>query len=251
MYIENPKTKGSGIVCCISQKGRCPNNCKECFFQSGKSYLEPLDKNLPNMPSLKQAKNKVVRVNDGNDSYYQSDKVIRDTQCYPLRFYNTSHLGDISTFNRFKEPVVVTINPGSTTDSGFNNVVGPIPINLMFVRFRTNTWNLRICDVAVNNYTRRGIPIILTFMAYNDSESIPQKNRTDYILRKRTLNEYYAITTEAWRKVMNRYKDNKLVYSCGKIEGENGDTKCKYCGNCIREYFATKCRMEEYINENN
>ena len=46
-YKENPKTKGSGIICCIPQKGTCPNNCEDCFFQSGRSYLEPLSENLP------------------------------------------------------------------------------------------------------------------------------------------------------------------------------------------------------------
>ena len=42
-YIENPKTKGSGIIACIPQKGLCPNKCEDCFFQSGRSYLEPLE----------------------------------------------------------------------------------------------------------------------------------------------------------------------------------------------------------------
>jgi len=37
-YKENPKTKGSGIVCAIPQKGICPNRCEDCFFQSGRSY---------------------------------------------------------------------------------------------------------------------------------------------------------------------------------------------------------------------
>jgi len=36
-----------------------------------------------------------------------------------------------------------------------------------------------------------------------------------------------------------RYKYNKWVYSCGKIEGEKGTTACRHCGNCLREYFAT------------
>ena len=46
-WIWNPKTKGSGILTCIPQTGICPNNCEDCFFQGGRSYLEPLSKNLP------------------------------------------------------------------------------------------------------------------------------------------------------------------------------------------------------------
>lgn len=46
-WIWNPKCKGSGIITCIPQAGRCPNNCADCFFQSGRSYLEPLEENLP------------------------------------------------------------------------------------------------------------------------------------------------------------------------------------------------------------
>ena len=65
-YIENPKTKGSGIISCIPQKGICPNTCEDCFFQSGRSYLEPLDENLPNLPE--EVDYQIVRVNDGNDS---------------------------------------------------------------------------------------------------------------------------------------------------------------------------------------
>jgi|GEM_PF-4975445 len=28
-YIENPKTKGSGIICCIPQTGVCPIGCPD------------------------------------------------------------------------------------------------------------------------------------------------------------------------------------------------------------------------------
>jgi len=34
-YKENPKMVGSGMLACIPQTGRCPNNCEDCFFQSG------------------------------------------------------------------------------------------------------------------------------------------------------------------------------------------------------------------------
>ena len=170
-YIENPKTKGSGILCCIPQTGACPNKCLDCFFQSGRSYLEPLDDNLPNMPAPRS--DRIFRINDGNDSNVHRETVISATVQYPLRFFNTAipkHLDE------FPGPVVLTLNPGKMTDSEFHKI-DPIPKNLMFVRVRTNMYN-------------------------------------------------------------------KWVYSCGKTEGEKGGGGCRHCGNCLREFFATKERME-------
>jgi hypothetical protein len=66
-----------------------------------------------------------------------------------------------------------------------------------------------------------------------------------YMVRKRTTNTYMAITTDAWRCIMARYQNNPLVYSCGHVEGERGQTGCKHCGNCLREYFATVERMRD------
>lgn len=258
MYKENPKTQGSGILCCIPQKGLCPNNCPDCFFQSNRSYLEPLEKNLPNMPPLELAKNHVVRVNDGNDSNVQKELVLESTKQYPQKFYNTS-IPDLD----FPAPVVLTSNPGKMTDEDFHVV--DIPKNLMFVRFRTNMWNLALCDKAVRYYTHKGIPIILTFMAYYESsnpelEQLKVHEATGtcyitwdgqtvawekgYIFRKRTLNSYWAITTRSWRDIMTRYRFNKYVHSCGYVEGELGDTHCRFCGNCLLEYYATMERIK-------
>jgi len=49
--------------------------------------------------------------------------------------------------------------------------------------------------------------------------------------------------------IMSRYKYNKWVYSCGKIEGELGITSCRFCGNCIREYWAALERMNSFKKE--
>lgn len=240
-YIENPKTKGSGILCCIPQTGRCPNQCEDCFFQSGRSYLEPLDENLPNMVPVELARTHVVRVNDGNDSNVNRNLVIESTREYPNKFYNTAIPKSLGLFDA---PVVLTLNPGKDTDQTFHKL-DPAPPNLMFVRFRTNMWNLPLLDEAVKWYSELGIPTILTFMAYY-AESIPADYRDFYTYRKRTLNSYWAITTNAWRTVMDRYKGTvyeKWVYSCSKVEGEDGTSLCKFCGNCLREYYNTKERM--------
>jgi len=242
-YIENPKTKGSGIISCIPQKGICPNKCEDCFFQSGRSYLEPLEKNLPNMPTVEQVGWRVVRVNDGNDSNFQWDLVVKETNKFPLKFYNTA-FPSLESF--LHAPVVLTINPGSMTDKVFYRVK-PTPQNLMFVRFRTNTWNLDLLDDAVDFYSEMEVPIVLTFMAYF-TQSIPGLHKQHYTFRKRTLNSYWAITTLTWETIMRKFKYNKWVHSCGKIEGEKGTTACRHCGNCLREFFAT---MERMSNGNN
>lgn len=242
MYKENPKTKESGIICCIPQTGLCPNNCEDCFFQSGRSYLEPLLENLPNIPDEKIIGNRLIRVNDGNDSNVDIDLVLQKTEHFPMKFYNTSIPHN---FEKFKDPFVLTINPGLMTDDSFFEL-NKIPKNLMFVRFRINTWNLDLADMAIKHFTKKKVPVILTFMAYFTND-IPKKmeKSEDYIWRKRTSNSYHAITRKAFFNVMDRYKENKWVYSCGKIEGDLGDTHCRFCGNCLREYFATIERINK------
>lgn len=266
-YVHNPKTKGSGILACIPQTGRCPNGCEDCFFQSGRSYLEPLDEHLPNMPPMNIAMGSIIRVNDGNDSNVRRDEVMAAVRDYPDKFYNTA----IPRLD-FDAPVVLTINPGEMTDNSWHKIPDPIPKNLMFVRIRTNMWNLdTVVRPAVEYYAAREVPIVLTFMAYYEDKEIEQNvdvstlsdfpnhiyslvkrklsETGQYIYRKRTMNSYYAITTAAWKQVMDEFwadvKVNKWVYSCGKIEGEKGVSGCRFCGNCIREYYATKERMRQ------
>jgi len=237
-YIENPKTKGSGIICAIPQTGTCPNNCEDCFFQSGRSYLEPLAENLPNLPPREMVHGRIVRVNDGNDSNIQKDIVMETCKQFPRKFYNTALPNNLESFDA---PVVLTLNPGVMTDEKFH-LLNDIPAKLMFVRFRTNTWNINVAENAVEFYTSAGVPVILTFMAYF-RQTIPEDHQQFYTWRKRTLNSYWAITTAGWQMVMQRFFYNKWVYSCGKIEGENGTTACRHCGNCLREYFATMERL--------
>jgi hypothetical protein len=241
-YKENPKTKGSGIYCMIPQRGRCPRGCPDCFFQSGRSYLEPLGENLPNVPALEDCRYNVLRVNDGLDSNVARDLVISTAAPFPLHFFNVSDEGDVR-YSKFPGPVVATVNPGEMTDDDFT-AIDPIPRNLMMVRLRVNTWNIfSVVEPAVRYYTELEVPVILTFMAYHEADSIPPGALDDYVERKRTSNSYWAITTASWRAIMRRHEDNIFVYSCGKIEGEKGSTKCERCGNCLREFFATKERM--------
>lgn len=242
-YRVNPKLEGSGIFAAIPQKGMCPNGCTHCFFQSGRSYLEPLDENLPNLPPVGLVWSGVVRMNDGNDSNVDREIVLEAAKHYPHVFFNTAIPEDLEGF---PGPVVLTINPGMQTDHGFT-ILEKIPENLMFIRIRSNTWNLLETERAVEWYTSRKVPVVLTFMAYYSEggvvpRDIPEEHISFYQFRKRTLNEYWAITRQSWKEVMGLFRDNLLVYSCGN-EGLSGN-RCATCGNCLREYFATRERMK-------
>jgi hypothetical protein len=195
-YIENPKTKGSGIMCAIPQSTKCPIGCPDCFFQSGRSYLEPLTDNLPNMPPINLRHNHVIRVNDGNDSNVDKAIVLLATEQYPARFYNTS-IPDLE----FPGPVVLTVNPATMTDTSAH-LLDKAPPNLMFVRVRVNTWNIRLVDQVVWHYTALNVPVTLTFMAYHEE---PAQHKDHYTLRKRTTNPYWVIIQSAWDAVARRY----------------------------------------------
>jgi len=236
-WIWNPKTKGSGIIECIPQKGRCPNNCDDCFFQGGRSYLEPLDKNTPHIPSRNLAMGRIVRVNDGNDSNFQRNIVeqVATGQGYIDYFFNTAVPKDLGDFSG---PVVLTVNPGKMTDQDFYKLK-EIPDNLMFVRIRTNTWNLfNIVDPAVSYYTNRGVAVVLTFMAYYTT-LVPQDYKKYYEWKKRTLNSYWILKQEAIGTIMHMFRNNALVYSCGYKDRH----ECIFCGNCLREYYNAKERL--------
>jgi hypothetical protein len=239
-YRENPKTRSSGIVCCIPQRGRCPVGCEDCFFQSGRSYLEPLDDHTPNMPSLRETEQRVVHVNDGNDSNHQRELVLERTQLYRHKFYNTSIPRDLDSFGA---PVVLTVNPGRMTDERAH-MLEEIPLNLMFVRFRANTWNTKLLiDVirhyADNDLANRRVPVVITFMSYYTQE-IPEQHQRWYTFRKRVQNSSWVITQDGWNFVRGPYRDYPWVRTCGLSADVH---ECRFCGTCLREYFATAERL--------
>ena len=240
-YVENPKLKGSGLIACVPQDGPCPFGCKDCFANAANSYLP---EHLSNIPTPEQAAGRVVRVNDANDSNNQRELVIAVAEQYPDAFYNTSR-----PKLDFPGPVVLTLNPGEKTDQSFWRIedcgLKIVPKNLMFVRFRTNVWNEILRNEAVEYWTmERGVPLVLVFMAYHEEPvmGVMRGEEIGYTQRKRTLNTYWAIRPDVWKMIMKSYQDNSLVYSCG--EGPQGSIKCERCGNCLREYFATKERMK-------
>jgi len=234
-WIENPKTKGSGMICCIPQKGPCPLKCADCFYNAGRSYLEPLEENTPHIPTPEMAKGRVVRMNDGWDSNLERELVEATAQQYYDYFFNTSIPKDLGSFSG---PVVLTVNPGKLTDKGFHKLVD-IPPNLMFVRVRTNLWNWNTVVVpAVEFYTGLHVPVVLTWMAYYETP-IPEEYLYAYVYCRRTINTYWCIETNIQEMTSREFKDNPYVHQCAYKNSHS----CVRCGNCLREYFATKERM--------
>lgn len=225
-YKENPKTKGSGIICCIPQTGECPNKCADCFYQSGQSYLEPLSENLPNIPTKEMTNGRVVRVNDGHDSAIYPYLVLEVTKNFSEKFYNTSM---VNGPDLLKWATVLTVNPGVMTDISFYKVESPY---LMFVRARTNMWNLQVVEDIIDFYAvKRSISVIITWMNYHTLTLIPAPYRKFYEMKKHILNPYMSLTAEAISSVEHLF-GYPNVYECGKL--------CKDCGNCLREYYKWK-----------
>lgn len=234
-YIENPKLEGSGILACIPQKGICPIGCEDCFFQGGRSYLEPIENNLPNIPGIEDSKGRIVRINDGNDSNNQRDHVINVANQYENYFYNTAIPEDLEGF---KKPVVLTVNPGKMTDKAFHKLK-TIPKNLMMVRVRTNMWNIPVIDSVVQYYSEENnIPVILTIMAYYNT-TISEKYRDFYSYQIRILNSYCVLNKKGLSIFEKRYENKRNVHFCGNL--------CKNCGHCLREYYNTKERLRNEV----
>lgn len=234
MYKENPKTKGSGVVCVIPQTGVCPVGCSDCFFQSGRSFLEPLENNLPNLIPTEDTKHRVVRVNDGNDSSNCFDVVRGSCAKYEDKFYNTSM---IKCLDDFDAPFVLTVNPGEMTDKSFH-ILEKRYRGLMFVRFRLNAWNVDMFASCVRVYNEVEVPVVATIMAYYN-DSIQNEHKDKYEYKKRTLNSYYVLKQTHLDDIMATYEKNPLVYVCGY----KGTYSCSRCGNCVREYYNAMERL--------
>lgn len=235
-YQINPKTKGSKVLCCVPQHGRCPVKCSNCFFQpnkeTGKSraYLGENYEFTPNIPPNNIIEDNIIRVNDCNDSNNNKKLVIETTKNFKKKFFNTSIPKNLE---EFIDPVVLTVNPAKMTDKSFHKL-NPIPKNLMFVRARVNTWNVKLIDKIVNYYSENNIYIILTFMAYYET-NIPKTHEVFYSYRKRTLNSYWVINPECWNMISERYKENKYVKTCGLDALHFSCTDCRNCENLYYE----------------
>jgi hypothetical protein len=235
----NPKFEGSGIIDCKPQKGLCPLDCNQCFYNRPNAFY--VDPEQPIMPTLEEVGKQIVRINSGHDSNIDRNMVIESTKQYPKKFYNTS----IPNFD-FPAPVVFTANreeekvPCFPFDTKISN-------NLMFVRLRVSPTNLDFIDMAVKEWTKVGVPVILTFMAYYTIDprcfkwEIPLDKNKCYEWKIRTLNPYYCATPLFMDYVLQREKEigKELVTMCGTLKSN----KCRDCGNCKKYYQLTIERM--------
>lgn len=217
------------------KKGLVLSDVKIVFFNGGRSYLEPLEENTPHIPSAEEAKGKIVRLNDGNDSNVQRELVEEIAQHYDNYFFNTSIPKNLEGFSG---PVVLTLNPDEMTDKSFYKL-DKIPNNLMFVRIRVNSWNTEVVEEAINYYVGRNVMCVLTFMAYYETP-IPEHNKCFYEWKQRTTNSYWCIKQEFIDNFMKKYIRNLYVDCCTK----KGEYSCRFCGNCLREFYACKERMQ-------
>lgn len=216
---RNPKLENSNLIDCIPQTGECPLKCEECFYNGGRFYRTL---NKPLIPSLGEAKNKIVRVNSGHDSNIQRELVIEQTKKYSNKFYNTS----LPNFD-FPAPVVFTCNGRELLliEEGLDNV--------MFVRVRTSIFQLEEVDIAVEHYLEKHkIPVVLTFMRYYNGSIIPKEYKNYFVFKKHILNSYWCHTVDAHLEILERYK-GKGVRMCGTPVS----SYCCDCRNCELLYW--------------
>lgn len=218
---NNPKLAGSHLIEAIPQTGECPIGCAECFYNGGRFY-RTLDE--PLLPSLAEAEGKIVRVNAGHDSNINRALVVGATRHYPHKFYNTS----IPRFD-FQAPVVFTCN-------GKKPHFVDCPPNIMFVRIRTNTWDMEIQDALVKHYLGQGVPVALTFMRYYDKNNVVEMERYEW--RKNILNDYYCIRADPQLEILKRYKGTGV-----RMCGTPVSSLCVDCRNCELLYWECLRKM--------
>jgi hypothetical protein len=229
---RNPKLEGSKIWDCVPQTGDCPIGCNQCFYNREGAFFA--DRTRPHMPDPAEVGDGIMRVNSGHDSNIYREEVIRATEIYPNRFFNTS----IPRFD-FPAPVVLTANPQE--ELSFYHPKSIVPDNLMYVRLRTSASNLGLVAKAVRAWTACGVPVVLTFMAYYSQD--PPNVEEYYVWKKRHLNSYWCATPEFMECVTNVMKSmgGRLVTMCGTAESNF----CKDCGNCEHYYWLTMKHMRE------
>ncbi len=254
--LRNPKQEGSNLWDCIPQKGPCPMNCNQCFYNRPGTFYAGMD---PLVPIPEEVGEGIVRMNCGHDSNIEKDLVIETAKKYKKFFFNTS----IPKFD-FPGPVVFTANPKEEEytylpsykdDWNFNN--------LMFVRLRVSPTNFHLIENAVRSWVRYQVPVVLTFMAYYDQippgcEKVDEisccgqihdswrrfsKEEVIYIWKVRHINSYWCPTKEFMGYVLRRMKlvGGRLVTMCGTLDSN----WCRDCRNCEDYYYQTVKHMKE------
>lgn len=229
--IRNPKQIGTNLFDCRPQTGLCPMNCNQCFYNRPGAFY--VDINKPNIPTPAEVGDGIVRMNCGHDSNYQRDLVIETAKQYKEVFFNTCVL----RFD-FPGPVVWTANPQEEKPC-LLPAISMMANRLMFIRLRVSSNNLAYIKEAVDWFTLTyQIPIVLTFMAYYEEGAVP--NKTDYEWKVRHINSYWCPTRQFKARVMQIFRDNRLVTMCGTLDSN----WCRDCRNCETYYWQANKRMK-------
>ena len=238
---ENPKLVGTKILDCIPQTGMCPVGCVECYY-NGPMWYRTRDE--PLIPSKIEADGRVVRFNTGLDSNVEREKVIEASKDYEDFFFNTA----IPRFD-FPGPVVFTCNSKAVTKSAPADSIAYFADfdeaeNLMYVRFRLNTWNVDLADEVVKYYADWfQVPVVMTFMRYSDENNIPEDQKSNYTYEKHIVNSYWLMKDDVKRQIMHSWADNGMVYMCGTYDSD----LCRDCENCWNLYWRWKRLSERKV----
>ncbi len=235
--MRNPKQEGTNLFDCKSQKGLCPRNCNQCFYnQLGAENDLVRNTIFPRVEDV--GEDGIVRVNSFHDSNLNIKQVILDSNKYKKRFFNTA----IPNFD-FPDPVVYTANSSEEEPINLDFLQSKDLYKLMFIRLRVSSTNLRHVKQATGiilNFS--DVPIVWTLMKYYATAALPCFPKDDcYELKKVLLHERWTPNRKLKERVqlrINAFK-NRRVTLCGTIFSEF----CKDCKNCETYYVQTKKRL--------
>lgn len=224
----NPKLTGSNILDCRIQTGDCPRACNQCFY----NHMPDDYKASPIIPSVQEAKGKIVRMNAEHDSGVKKNLVIEAALLYDDSFFNTS-LPDTN----YPRPVVLTVNPDERV-AARHRWTRPKDValsTLMFVRFRVSAENYLQCTAFEQEWLAADIPVVLTFMRYYTKYACPSLNA--YEFKQHFLHDCWQLKEEAKEDICQYAMIDLMsgIYTCGET--------CATCGNCERFYWIAKDRM--------
>ena len=222
--IRNPKMDGSPLLDAVPQSGKCPLNCRACYFNLG------FYRDVPFVPTAEEAEGHIVRVCSGNDANNQRDLVIKATAHLKDKYYCTA----IPRFD-FPGPVVFTCNRAEEEAPAL--VHGR---NLMTVRFRYAPWLDEYLLDAVDYYCHlQRRPLLVTPMRYTELADIPDKFRDQYIYREHILHPYWMLKDEenGARALRQRDWGHPLAFVCAGL--------CKDCLLCVHFYHQAVGRMKK------
>lgn len=230
---RNPKQAGTNLFDCIPQQGPCLNSCSQCYYNH--NFYLPIDRG--HFPTLEEVRDGIVRINSGNDSNIERERVILSTKRYPKRFFNTS----IPEFD-FPDPVVFTANPNEEVGVWFPGYFECKSfINLMFVRLRTSSTNLPIVAQAAKQWGDAGVPVLLTFMRYYDEHVFAKQDKKQYVQRTHIKNSYWCPTASFMQYALKFVREfNSKIEMCGTFVSNF----CKDCLNCEKYYYLAKKRLK-------